>query len=302
MHAGSLVALDGAGSVLFSLGEPDEPCYPRSAVKPLQALAMLESGLELDGELLALVAASHSGEGFHLDGVRAILAGADLDESALQTPPDLPLGAAARVAWLRAGRAPSPVAMNCSGKHAGMLATCVGAGWPTASYRNLDAPLQQGVRQTLEQYADERVDGSGVDGCGAPLYALSLTGLTRAISRMATARTGAPARVADAIRHHPQWLGGTGRDVTALLRAVPGLVAKDGAEGVFVAGLPDGRAVALKIADGAERARMPVLIAALRRLAVDVVGIDDLASPPVLGHGQRVGEIRAVAAVSGLPG
>jgi L-asparaginase II len=185
--------------------------------------------------------------------------------------------------------------MNCSGKHAAMLATCVANHWPTGSYRDPDHPLQVAVRRTVERLAGEQVGAVGVDGCGAPLFALSLTGLARAFAAIATAPAGSPEhRVATAIRRHPEWLGGTGRDVTRLVAGVPGLIAKDGAEGVYAAALPDGRAVALKIDDGASRARPPVMVAALRALGVDAPVLDELAEVPLLGGGQPVGAVRAV--------
>ena len=256
---------------------------------------MVEAGLDLDGELLALASASHSGEPFHLDGARRILAGAGLDESALQTPPELPVDEKTKQAYVAAGGSPSPLAMNCSGKHAAMLATCVANHWPTGTYRDRDHPLQVAVRRTVERLAGEQVAAVGVDGCGAPLFALTLTGLARAFAAIATAPAGsAEHRVATAIRRHPEWLGGTGRDVTRLVAGVPGLIAKDGAEGVYAAGLPDGRAVALKIDDGASRARPPVMVAALRALGVDAPVLDELAEVPLLGGGQPVGAVRAV--------
>ena len=154
--------------------------------------------------------------------------------------------------------------MNCSGKHAAMLATCVANGWPTSTYRDPDHPLQVSLRGTVERLAGEPVAAVGVDGCGAPLFALTLTGLARAFAAIATAADGTPEhRVAAAIRRYPEWLGGTRRDVTRLVAGVPGLIAKDGAEGVYAAALPDGRAVALKIDDGGQRARPPVMVAAL---------------------------------------
>jgi L-asparaginase II len=261
---------------------------------------MLRCGLDLDGELLALASASHSGEPFHLDGVRRILAGAGLDEGALQNPAGLPLGEDERVAWLRAGRPPEPVAGNCSGKHAAMLATCVSAGWPTQTYRAADHPLQRSLRATLEDLAAERVGAVAVDGCGAPLFAISLLGLARVMSAIATAAPDtAEGRVAAAIRSAPRYLGGTDRDVTRFLEAVPGLVAKDGAEGVYAAALPDGRAVAFKITDGADRARRPVLAAALRRLGVESSEVARIGQVPVWGHTEQVGEVRAVAAIAG---
>jgi L-asparaginase II len=294
-HWGSVVALDADGSELWRVGDPDHPVFPRSSNKPLQVVGMLRAGLDLDGELLALASSSHSGEAFHTDGVRRILAGVGLDESALQNPSDYPVDEQEKVAYLRAGLPPSPIAMNCSGKHAGMLATCVANGWPIVSYLAPDHPLQQALYETVADLAGEDIAAVGVDGCGAPLFALTLSGLARSFSRVATAPAGtAEARMAAAIRAHPQWLGGTRRDVSRLITAVPGLIAKDGAEGLCALALPDGRAVALKIDDGAGRARSPVVLAALHRLGVDVSGLDDLATGALLGGGRRVGEIRSV--------
>jgi L-asparaginase II len=186
----------------------------------------------------------------------------------------------------QAGEGPSRIAMNCSGKHAAMLATCVAAGWPTHGYRDPSHPLQQSLRATVEELTGDQVSATVVDGCGAPQFAVSLTGLARSFSRLD--------RCAAVMRSHPFLVGGGGRDVTAVMIGVPGLVAKDGAEGVYAAGFDDGRAVAVKIDDGAARARMPVLVAALRLLGVTDLALDDLATVPVLGHGDRVGEVRAV--------
>ncbi len=295
VHQGSAVALDASGATVVALGEPGAPVFPRSSAKPLQAVAMLRLGLRLDGPLLALAAASHSGERFHLDGVRRILTAAGLKPSDLQNSSDYPLDDDERSSWLCAGRAPSALAQNCSGKHAAMLATCVENGWPTLSYRDPDHPLQVIISETIAELAGERVAATGVDGCGAPLFACSLTGLARAFARLATARRGtAEQRVAAAIRTYPEWLGGTGRDVTALLRAFPGIIAKDGAEAVYAAALPDGRAAALKIADGGQRARPVVMAALLHKLGETAELLDEMAAPPVLGRGEPVGRIRAV--------
>lgn len=279
----------------LSAGDPDAPVFPRSSNKPMQAVGMLEAGLDLDGELLALACASHSGEPFHLDGVRRILASAGLDESALQTPPEYPVDEVEKLAYVAAGGAPVPLAMNCSGKHAAMLATCVRAGWPTATYRDPDHPLQVSIRATVERVAGEAVAAVGVDGCGAPLFALTLTGLARSFAVLATAPEVSPeGRVAAAIRAHPEWLGGTRRDVTRLVAGVEGLIAKDGAEGVYAAALPDGRAAALKIEDGAQRARPPVMVAALRALGLEAAVLGELAESPLLGGGVPVGAVRCV--------
>jgi L-asparaginase II len=300
VHHGALVALDGEGSVAYAAGDIAGPVFPRSSNKPMQAVAMLRAGLDpltaVPGELLALAQASHSGESFHLAGVRRILLTAGLTDADLQNTPDLPLDPTERAAWLGTGHGPTALAQNCSGKHAAMLATCVAAGWDTATYLDPAHPLQVAIAETLAELAAEPLGPTGVDGCGAPVLAISLSGLSRALSRLATAGPDSPeGQVAGANREFPAYVGGTGRDVTRLIGGVPGLVAKDGAEGVYAMALPDGRAVALKIADGSERARTPVLAAALKLLGVDAPVLDELLDEArVLGHGQPVGRIEPV--------
>jgi L-asparaginase II len=261
---------------------------------------MLRCGLRLDGELLALVAASHSGEDFHVAGVRAILASAGLTEDDLQCPPDLPLDEEARRAMIVAGAPADRVHMNCSGKHAGMLATCVAAGWPTESYRDPEHPLQVEIRATLARLAGEPIAAIGVDGCGAPLLAISVAGLARAFRAMVLAEPGTPERtVADAMRAHPEWTSGTKRPERALMMAVPGLLLKSGAEGVEGFAMADGQAAAFKTDDGAARGRVPVTVGLLRELGAeaipgaDLAALAGLATSPVYGGGQVVGEIRA---------
>jgi L-asparaginase II len=284
------------GTVALTAGAPAEPVFPRSSNKPIQAAAMLSCGLDLTGELLALAAASHSGEDFHVAGVRKILAGAGLTQDALQCPPDLPMDEAAQHALLRGGGGPDRLHMNCSGKHAAMLATCVAAGWPTVSYRDPGHPLQVEIRRALEQLAGEPVAAAGVDGCGAPLFAISLIGLARAFRALVRAAPDAPERkVADAMRAHPEWTSGSARPERALMTAVPGLLLKSGAEGVEAFALADGRAAAFKIDDGGQRARPAVTIALLRALGTGenlLAGLGALAAPPVLGGREVVGQIR----------
>lgn len=295
LHRGALVALNPDGSVAFAAGDVRSPIFPRSSNKPLQAAGMVRLGLPLTGELLALAAASHSGEPFQLDAVRKALAVAGLDESVLRTPPDLPIDAVARADYLRAGGEPAPLAMNCSGKHAAMLVTAAVNDWPLDSYREPGHPLQLALRETVAELAGEPVAATGVDGCGAPLFAFSLTGLARAFAALAGAVPGsAEHRVVEAMRAHPEFVAGTRRDVTKLIRAVPGLIAKEGAEGVLGLALADGTAVALKIDDGADRARPPVALAALRALGVATPELAEFLASPVLGGGEPVGEIRAI--------
>ena len=304
-HYGSVVALDANGSVDWSVGEVDVPVLPRSCNKPVQALGMVRAGLDLPEDLLALACASHSGEPFHIDGVRRILASAGLDETDLQTPPDLPLDDTARDAAIRAGIAKAPVLMNCSGKHAAMLATCVANGWPTATYLDPDHPLQRVIADTFAELTGEPIAVTAVDGCGAPLFSTSLVGLATAFRRLALGHDGhdqpdpSAARIAAAIRSHPAYVSGTTRDELALLSAIPGAIGKAGAEACYALALPDGRAFALKVDDGAARVRPVLMAEALRRAGVDTeAGVDTDAVRrtgvlDLLGGGRPVGRISA---------
>jgi L-asparaginase II len=280
-HHGSLVALSPSGEVLLSVGDVASPVFPRSSNKPMQATGLLRLGIVekygLASSHVALATASHSAEDVHLEVVRDLLARAGVPESALGTPPD-----------------PTPIQHNCSGKHAAMLAACAAQGWPLDGYRDPSHPLQVQQRAVVSELAGTDVADIGVDGCGAPIFALSLTALATAFTRIVLSRESAESAVAQAIRTHPLLVGGTGRDVTRLLSAIPGLVAKDGAEGVYAAALPDGTSLAVKVEDGAARARPPVMVAALRALGAtgDEAELDALAHPEVLGGGARVGEVR----------
>src|SRR6266545_5887940 len=291
-HRGSVVVTAPDRTVEWSLGVVDQPMFPRSSNKPLQALGMLRNGLPLTGELLALAGASHSGEQIHLDGVRRILAGAGLDESALQTPPDYPIDETARDEWVRAGHEKSPITMNCSGKHAAMLATCVASGWDIADYRDPAHPLQQAIRTAVEDSAGEKVSHVAVDGCGAPLLAISLAGLARSFGLFASAAPGSlERRVAEAFRAYPEYASGSRRDEAALMRAVPGLLCKAGAESVYAVGLADGRGIAVKVEDGTPRARAVVMAAVLQHLGLEHEVIDQQTRFPLYGGGIQVGSV-----------
>ena len=298
-HYGSIVALRADGTVDWSVGEVAAPVLPRSSNKPIQALAMVELGLDLPDDLLALACASHSGEPFHVEGVRRTLASAGLDEAALRTPPDYPLDDAAREAVIRAGGIRTPILMNCSGKHAAMLATCVAQGWDTETYLDPAHPLQVAILETFARLTGEPVTTVAVDGCGAPLLSTSLTGLARAFAALATATDGPEHRVAEAIRRHPSYVSGTTRDELALHRAIPGLIGKAGAESCYAVALPDGRSWALKTDDGAPRVRPVLMAEALRRsgvlaeAGVDAEAVASTGRFDLLGGGKPVGEIRA---------
>ena len=300
-HRGQVIGLGADGHPVLQAGDVDEPVLPRSSNKPMQAAAMLRCGLVLGGKLLALAAASHSGEDFHVAGVREILAGAGLTTDALQCPAGMPMDEPSLRAMIRRGAPPDRVHMNCSGKHAAMLATCVAAGWPTASYRDPAHPLQAEIRRTIERLAGQPVTAVGVDGCGAPVFALPVSGLARAFRAMVRSGQGSPERaVADAMRTYPDWTSGSTRPERALMDAVPGLMLKSGAEGVEAFALADGRAGAFKIDDGAARARPPITVALLRALGadagpgVDTEALDRVALAEILGGDAAVGEIRVL--------
>ena len=297
VHHGALVALDAAGEVVLTIGRPDVPIYPRSAMKPLQAVAMVECGLDLPPDLLALACASHDGHAEHVAGARAILARAGLDDSALANTHDLPLDPVEAEAVLRAGGTRSAVQMNCSGKHAAMLLSCVTNGWSAGpDYLDVDHPLQRHITDTAGRLAGDMPRHIGIDGCGAPAHVLPLIRLARAFAAIAGGTSGpAGHAVHAAMTTHPAMVGGPTNGVTRYMAAVPGMMVKDGADGVYAAALPDGRAIALKVADGSTRARPLLLAAGLRALGVDIDALDpQLWTATLLGHGEPVGEVRLV--------
>lgn len=294
-HRGSLVVTDPDGSPRLVLGDVTSPILPRSAVKPLQAVAMLRSGLDVTGAQLALVGASHSGEDFHLRSVISILEGAGLSVADLQNTPGLPYQGEVAVEWLRSGRGKQRLVHNCSGKHAGMLRTCVRAGWPRTTYRAPEHPLQLAARAVLAEFTGGPVGEPVVDGCGAPAFALTATGLARAFGALASADDGEAKAVADAFRAFPAYASGTTRDEAIFHREVPGLVCKVGAEGAFAVGLADGTGIAIKLDDGSHRGVPAVLVAVLESMGLGTTALAGLDPFPVLGHGEVVGRVTASA-------
>lgn len=289
---GHAVVLDPDGNVSQSWGSPTEIFFPRSSNKIAQATAMAAAGLHLESHLQALTAASHSGEDFHVKGVVDILHIVSLTPAALQTPPDYPLDKTERDACIKRSEDPAPILMNCSGKHAGMLATCVINGWDINTYLDVDHPLQIAIQSQLESMAGEKVTTVGVDGCGAPLMALTLPALARTAQVAVQSVNDEPARiVADSMRAHPEFVGGTRRDVTHFMQRVPGLLAKDGADGVYVAAFDDGRAIALKMEDGSDRGRNAAMAGILVSLGADPQLLSDYLDQPLLGGGRVVGSV-----------
>ena len=298
IHFGALVALNSAGDIEFAVGDPHVQVYPRSSTKPFQAVAMVRAGLQLPPEKLAVVCASHNGELIHQQTARDILAGAELTEDALANTSDYPLHQHSAHEAIRAGLSRTPLQMNCSGKHSGMLATCVINGWPIESYLQPEHPLQSAITAVIAELTGADPIAIGIDGCGAPAHVMELLGLARAMRAIAIGAAGdAGHQVFTAMSQHPYIVGGEGRHVTDIVGAIPGLAAKDGAESVYVAALDDGRAVALKLSDGSGRATPTVLLAALQALGIDTSAVPERVTEVVLGHGQPVGLVCAVSIV-----
>jgi len=286
-HRGFLAALNADGSIFKSLGDVETKIFPRSTVKCAQASAMVRSGLDLEPRLLALAQSSHSGAQMHLDGAREILASVGLSESALQCALDRPLGDAERRAW--GENPPTQIAMNCSGKHAAMLATCVKKGWPIETYLEANHPLQLAIKEELENLAGEKITLTSTDGCGAPLFLLSLIGLARAVRAITISTDPVHQSVMNAARAFPEMVGGVGRHNTEMMQQVPGLFMKDGAEAVNVCSLADGRTFVFKVSDGSLRAFRTIVHACLKDFGIDTA----LTPEKVMGGPRVIGTIRA---------
>jgi L-asparaginase II len=287
VHRGYLVALNSDGSVNLELGNIDQLIFPRSTIKSIQGAAMVRAGLKLEPRLLALGCSSHSGSEEHLTAVREILAMANLDESALQCMLDKPLGEPERRAW---GEKPATrISMNCSGKHAAMLLTCVTNGWPIENYLDPAHPLQVAIKAELEALAGETITLTSTDGCGAPLFLISVIGLARAIRAITISTDPIHQSVLVAARAFPEMVAGKGRLTTQMIEAVPGLYMKDGAEAVEIASMPDGRTLVFKVSDGSLRPFRVLVHAGLKRLGID----SPYEAENVLGGDRVIGTIRA---------
>jgi L-asparaginase II len=286
-HRGFLAVLNADGSLFKSLGDIDTKIFPRSTVKCFQASAMVRSGLDLEPRLLALAQSSHSGAAMHMDGAREILASVGLTESALQCATDRPLGDAERRAW--GDQEPAQIAMNCSGKHAAMLATCVKNGWPIETYLEQSHPLQIAIKKELEDLSGEVITLTSTDGCGAPLFLISVIGLARAIRAITISNDLVHQSVMNAARAFPEMVGGMGRHNTEMMQQVPGLFMKDGAEAVNVCSLSDGRTFVFKVSDGSLRAFRTIVHACLKDFGIDTA----LTPEKVMGGPRVIGTIRA---------
>jgi L-asparaginase II len=286
IHSGHLLILDRDGSEVLALGDIDQLIYPRSAVKSLQTSAMLRAGLKLNEQQIALACASHAGSDAHLEVVRSTLASVGLDESSLLNTPDKPLGALERAAWVGP---PSSLAANCSGKHAAMVATCKTNNWDLASYKDSSHPLQLAIANEFEILSREQISHVAVDGCGAPLFALSLKALARAMRSLALSEDPIHKSVIRSCINNPVLVSGINRLPTLLMQKVDGLFVKDGAESVMVMATSSGEVIVWKISDGSQRGAGELARASLSHLGTNL----DIEPEYVLGGGEVVGEIRA---------
>ena len=301
-HAGAAVVLAPDGTALRTLGDVDALILPRSTLKPLQALATLTAGAALEGERLGLATASHSGTDRHVDVVRGMLHDVGLGEDDLGCPPAWPGDTQTRDELVRDLGSPSRIRMNCSGKHAAMLTACVANGWDTAGYLSPEHPLQVHTREVVERLTGAKVAATAIDGCGAPVYAMSLLALGRAVQRIGTSSERSPfalhrlaGALVRAVRENPWTIDGPGRPDTVAIERL-GVFAKTGAEGVLVMVAPDGTTAALKVLDGSGRAATAIALTLLVRAgaleAARVAPVIAQLPLTVLGGGQDVGIIR----------
>ncbi len=304
-HAGAAIVLSPDGDVIRRLGNPDALMLPRSSLKPLQAVACVTAGADLAGEQLALATASHVGTDRHAEVVRDVLAEGGLNEDQLSCPPAWPSDTATRDDMVREHGQQARIRMNCSGKHAAMLRACVATGWPTEGYLDPSHPLQQHIRDVVERLTGEKIAHTSVDGCGAPVHALTLAGLARGIHRVGSASERSPFalhRVAGtlvrAVRENPWTIEGPGRPDTIAIETL-GVFAKGGAEGIMVMVAPDGTTAALKMLDGSGRAATVVAATLLTRAGAlsdaDLANLTAALPLTVLGGGGVVGTIRTGA-------
>ena len=286
-HSGHLILIAADGTDLLTLGDVDAEMYPRSAIKSLQAAAMVRAGLNLNDEQIALVCASHGGTKRHQEVALEILKSSGLSELDLQNTPDFPIDRSARIAW--GDKPATSVAANCSGKHAGMLATCVVNGWDIKTYRDANHPLQIAIANEIRDLTGQPVSRTSIDGCGAPLFSMSTRSIAVAARKMRIDSDPVFTKIVSACLRHPEMILAEGAFDTRMMRAVPGLFVKGGAESVMLASLADGSAIAWKISDGNNRANGPMMKAALAKFGTNIEGevVD------VLGGGKVVGSLSA---------
>jgi L-asparaginase II len=312
-HRGAFVVTDCAGRSVLALGDVDRPIYPRSTVKPIQAIPLITTGTAsaygLTASELAVACSSHSGEPMHVAAVRAMLGKAGLDESDLRCGAHPPLSADAAETLAACGGRPTPIHNNCSGKHAGMLMVSLHMDWRLDSYTSVDHPLQLHIKSLIETFCETAltVDACALDGCTAPAWSMPLRSLALGFARFGKP-DDLPSELADACRelredctHFPLMTAGTGRLCTKVLNAFGEEVyVKGGAEGVYAGALPAaGLGFALKIDDGALRAAELLLVRLLGKLLPDAQTALQKLFPTWLRNwrGLTVGEMRSAPAL-----
>lgn len=306
VHWGDVAVVDPTGRVLAHAGDPERVLFARSCMKPLQAAVSLSlAGIEFPDSEVAVMCASHNAEPVHVATVRSLLARAGVAEDALQCPAVRP--------WDEATAEASPerraINSDCSGKHGGMLASCLAQGWPLESYREPSHPLQRAVLETVTAVSGTIPAAVGTDGCGVPVHALTLSSMATIYARLTTPDrwgevAGPAARLAPALQANAYLVAGRNRPETAVMEVTPGVVMKGGAEGLMCAAVVDrGLGVAVRITDGAARAAGPAIIHALRLLGVldeaTMAALAPFARPAVLGGGRPVGELEAAFELEG---
>jgi L-asparaginase II len=292
-HIGAFAVIDRNGSVIESGGDIDATIFPRSTIKPFQAIAALRAGAELAGVELVLASASHCGSMRHTDAVTAMLSADNLGPDHLGCPPDWPLGYNEKAERIALNQYPQRITMNCSGKHAAFLRACVANGWDTVTYLEPHHPLQALIREVVEEFTGSTELWPAVDGCGAPLYGMSLRALGTGIARVTDGHDQNAERLVEAIRDNAWALDGVGRDNTRVIEATDA-IAKIGAEGVLIIAR-DGIAVAIKCLDGSQRANTAAAVTLLARhgvidRAVAESLIEELVAP-VSGGSEIVGRL-----------
>ena len=310
-HRGAGLVCDADGGVLFAFGDVEQAVFPRSAVKPMQALPLVESGAAdgFTGAELALACASHSGEAAHAATAAAMLAKAGRDAGALACGAHWPMDAAASRELARAGGEPGALHNNCSGKHAGFVCLACAEGWPVEGYETAGHRVQREVKGALEAVCGVRLDEAeaGTDGCSIPAYALPLRNLAQGFARLASGRglgvkrAQAAQRLLAAMAAHPFEVAGTGRFDTRAMTLTHGkAVTKTGAEGVFCAAIPAlGLGLALKIDDGATRAAEVAVAALIDKFGATGADLAALTRPVLTNwRGLTVGSLRPAGALA----
>lgn len=261
IHSGHLLILNNLGKTIFSKGKNDFIIYPRSAIKAIQSSAMVRNGLNISDELLALASSSHIGTEMHQNKVKEMLSTVGLDETELQNTPFLGM-------YNNSGL-PTSLAAPCSGKHAGMIVTSKINNWSIIDYKNPTHPMQIACKKELERLSKEKITNIAVDGCGAPLFGITLKGLATAVHNLMISKDPVHQRVVKACKSYPIMVSGKNTLPTLAMESIDDLFVKTGAESVLIAGLSTGHTIVWKVSDGSDRGEYELLIASLKKIGID---------------------------------